>query len=178
MTQQWSWFQKPDPNLVYQSHTNSNEICLCSSWISLLVHVPFITMTCISRAQCGLSGFTYSPGTHLFDSQIMQSSIYKGDLQGFSKSKSCESNLWVKQLITAVLIKQRPLAFSLVLEKQSLSIPSVCLSDSNLHIGFEPIQYYQPNIEIKSVEIPGSHKCCKNWWSRKREISISKIPQL
>lgn len=64
----------------------------------------------------------------------MQSPIYKGALQDFSKSKSCKSNLWVKQLVSTDLIKQGQLAFSLVLEKQILSIHLVYLSDSNLPI--------------------------------------------
>lgn len=109
-----------------------------------------------------LPGFTHSHGTHLFDYCIMQSPIYKGALQGFSKSKSCKSNLWVKQLVSTDLIKQGLLAFSLVLEKQILSIHLVYLSDSNLPITFEPIKHHQSNIEMKPVEISGPCKCCKN----------------
>lgn len=76
-------------------------------------------MSCSCKAQCRaivrFHTFKWDP----FDSCIMQKPIYKGALQGFSKSKSCESHVWVKQLIIAVLIKQGLLEFSLVLGKQS-----------------------------------------------------------
>lgn len=72
-----------------------------------------------------LLGFT--PTWHSFDSCIMQSPVYKVALQGFSKWKSCESNVWVKKIVSTVLIKQVLLVFSLVLEKQILSTDLVYL---------------------------------------------------
>lgn len=64
----------------------------------------------------------------------MQSPVYKVALQDCSEWRSCESSVWVKKLVSTILMKQVLLVFSLVLEKQILSIHLVYLSNTNLPI--------------------------------------------
>lgn len=64
----------------------------------------------------------------------MQSPVYKVALQDCSEWQSCELSVWVKKLVSTILMKQVVLVFSLVLEKQILSIHLVYLSNTNLPI--------------------------------------------